>query len=372
MKVCLLMGSPDPNRRTGELCKPFIDELRHNNVEVDYITLHDKTIAPCLGCYHCQNISGEYGCIQKDDMQTIVESILKADILVFATPIYTWQVTPPMKAVMDRMFGLNKFYGSAPREVLNKGQIYALISTCGYDIDYGAGLLDDILVRWCSHSGLPYYGMYAVQDEDNLSSFRTKSAIDGAREFAQELIEYKYEKIKYIKIETTRLILRSLKESDAEAVSNNIKQPIAQHLIYDMVLETEEAALNWINWINNEKFNIAIPNVVLAIELKSSHECIGLIGVAPKQEIDNDIEIFFQIADEYQNNGYATEATKAMIWWAFEKADQDVLSAIVKPENKASRRVIEKLGFIYVETMNLPYDGTDCAFDYFRLNHTRR
>lgn len=49
---------------------------------------------------------------------------------------------------------------------------------------------------------------------------------------------------------------------------------------------------------------------------------------------------------------------------------QEMLSAIDKPENKASRRVIEKLGFIYCDTRRLPYDGKDCDFNYFRLYRT--
>ena len=190
MHVCILMGSPRLCGNTAELCKPFIDEFRLHNVEVEYITLHDKNIAPCLGCYCCQNVENEYGCSQTDDMQSIVDCILKADILIFATPIYTWQATPPMKAVMDRMYGLNKFYGTAKRNVLNGNQAYALIATCGYDLDFGAGLLDEAIRRWCRHSGLPYLGMYAVRDEDNLASFKTEEATAGAREFARKLLAY--------------------------------------------------------------------------------------------------------------------------------------------------------------------------------------
>jgi len=190
MRVCILMGSPGVHRRTAELCKPFIDELTANHAEVDYITLHGMNIAACLGCYHCQDIAGEYGCIQKDDMQGIVEKIVKADVLVFATPIYIWQATPPLKAVMDRMYGLNKFYGSAPREVMNQNQAYALIATCGYDIEYGAGLLDEALRRWSRHSGLQYLGMYAVRDENNMASFQTDEAVSGAREFARKIMRY--------------------------------------------------------------------------------------------------------------------------------------------------------------------------------------
>jgi len=183
------MGSPRLSGNTAELCKPFMAELEAHQTEVEYITLHGRNIAPCQGCYHCQNVADTYGCAQHDDMQGIVDSIVKADVLVFATPIYTWQATPPMKAVMDRMYGINKFYGSAPRRVMNAGQSYALIATCGYDLDYGAGLLSEGLRRWCEHSGLPYLGMYAVRDEDNLASFQTEAATDGAKAFAHKILE---------------------------------------------------------------------------------------------------------------------------------------------------------------------------------------
>lgn len=188
MRVCILMGSPRQHGNTAELCKPFMDELLLHHAQVEYIALHGRKISPCLGCQDCQNIGTEYGCIQHDDMQDIVSHILWADVLVFATPIYTWQATPPMKAVMDRMFGLNKFYGPAPHSALNAGQAYALIATCGDEPGYGADLLDEGIRRWCRHSGLCYLGMYAVRDEEGLASFQTESAMKGAREFAWKIL----------------------------------------------------------------------------------------------------------------------------------------------------------------------------------------
>jgi multimeric flavodoxin WrbA len=188
MRVCILMGSLRPNGNTAKLCKPFAEELRANGALVDYITLHDKKVAPCLGCYKCQNVSGEYGCIQQDDMQEIITVILKADVLVFATPIYIWQATSIMKVVMDRMYGLNKFYGSAPRDRLNRFQSYALLATCGYDPDFGAGLLDECMRRWCLHSEIAYLGMYAVRDGEGLAAFQTEEAVEGAKEFAIKVL----------------------------------------------------------------------------------------------------------------------------------------------------------------------------------------
>ena len=173
-----------------------------------------------------------------------------------------------------------------------------------------------------------------------------------------------------IRIETSRLILRPFTESDAAAASYNSRQPSVAHYMPEMVKETEEVALGWIRYVNKELFDIAKPCVLFAIVSKTDERCMGCIFINRKEEWGNIVEMGYYIADEYQGNGYATEAGKAMIWWAFEKVGQDVLSAFAKPENEASRRVIEKLGFIFGETRTLPHNGEDCAFDYFRLYHT--
>lgn len=53
MKVCILMGSPRLDGNTAELVKPFIEELEMSGVQVEYITLADKNILTCRGCYAC-------------------------------------------------------------------------------------------------------------------------------------------------------------------------------------------------------------------------------------------------------------------------------------------------------------------------------
>ena len=59
----------------------------------EYITLSDKDIRPCKGCYSCQHIEGHYGCVQNDDAPQIMESIIKSGYVILATPIYTWYCT---------------------------------------------------------------------------------------------------------------------------------------------------------------------------------------------------------------------------------------------------------------------------------------
>lgn len=49
-------------------------------------------------------------------MEEIFNCILSSDLIILASPIYSWYCTPPMKAALDRLvYGMNKFYGSPGR-----------------------------------------------------------------------------------------------------------------------------------------------------------------------------------------------------------------------------------------------------------------
>lgn len=186
MNVLILMGSPRLTGNTAELCKPLMDQLKSQGADVRYVTLADKEIHPCRGCYACQNVDGEYGCVQKDDMYGIVENVIWSDCILLATPIYSWYCTAAMKCVLDRHYGLNKYYGSAQGS-LWAGKKVAILATHGYDADYAAEPFETGIQRLCTHSNLQYIGLYSVQDEDDLASFQTEEAIDGARRFAQRI-----------------------------------------------------------------------------------------------------------------------------------------------------------------------------------------
>ena len=182
------MGSPKLNGNTAELLKPFISELENNNCEVDYITLSDKDIRPCKGCYTCQHIEGQYGCVQHDSVSGIMDAIIRSDHVVLATPIYTWYCTAPMKALLDRHYGLNKYYGKA-KGSLWQGKKVSIIATHGYDADYAAEPFETGVRRLCEHSKLEYMGMYSVRHIKNIVSFQTEEATAGARAFASRLIQ---------------------------------------------------------------------------------------------------------------------------------------------------------------------------------------
>lgn len=188
MQVCILNGSPRMQGNTAELIRPLSEELVSGGAQVERIDVAEKNISPCKGCYHCQDVSDEYGCFQQDDMQDIAASIQKSDLILLATPIYTWFCPAELKAVLDRFYGFAKYYRSAKGNLV-EGKRLAILATHGYDASYATDPFVIGMQRMCDHYHLRYCGMYSVRDADDLASFQTKQAQSGARDFARYLID---------------------------------------------------------------------------------------------------------------------------------------------------------------------------------------
>ena len=67
---------------------------------VELLSLKGKKIQYCIGCLACLK-TGK--CVQKDDVPEIMEKLRRADVLVFATPIYYYEMSGQMKTLIDRM-----------------------------------------------------------------------------------------------------------------------------------------------------------------------------------------------------------------------------------------------------------------------------
>lgn len=62
---------------------------------------------------------------------------------------------------------------------------------------------------------------------------------------------------------------------------------------------------------------------------------------------DGTLEIGYSILSDYQNRGYATEAVRSMLQWAFSSLKKDCIIAHTYPHLKSSIRVLEKNGFLF-------------------------
>ena len=67
--------------------------------DVEFLTLRGKDIKFCIGCLACQK-TGK--CVQKDDMAEMIAKVQNADVLIFATPIYYYEMSGQLKTFLDR------------------------------------------------------------------------------------------------------------------------------------------------------------------------------------------------------------------------------------------------------------------------------
>lgn len=187
-QICILLGSPRKQGNTIQVVRPFVEEMERLGNICSTVWLYDKELRPCIACRACQRDWTIFGCPQQDDMEDIFKDILQADILVLATPIYSWYCTPPMKAVLDRLvYGMNKYYGDTKGPSLWAEKHVGLITTCGYRPEHGADLWEDGVKRYCKHSQLQYIGMLAERHLGYQSVFMDEAKAERAREFAQHI-----------------------------------------------------------------------------------------------------------------------------------------------------------------------------------------
>ena len=80
-------------------------------------------------------------------------------------------------------------------------------------------------------------------------------------------------------------------------------------------------------------------------------------------------EIAYGVSPEQQGKGYATEAARALVAYAFSFGEVRVLRAHTLPESTASKRVLAKCGFRHVGDVIDPEDGLVCRFEKTRNEH---
>ncbi len=98
-KVFIISTSPRKGSNSDALAESFAEGARSAGNEVEKISLAGKNIEFCRGCFACQKIQR---CVIRDDADQIEQKMEQADVLVFATPIYYYEMSGQMKTMLDR------------------------------------------------------------------------------------------------------------------------------------------------------------------------------------------------------------------------------------------------------------------------------
>ena len=101
-KVLILSGSPRKGGNSDILCDEFLRGALEAGNEVKKIRVTEKKVAPCSACYYCRDHGGV--CVHKDDMASILQKMIDADVIVLASPVYFYSINAQLKAVIDRSY----------------------------------------------------------------------------------------------------------------------------------------------------------------------------------------------------------------------------------------------------------------------------
>lgn len=99
-KIIILSTSPRKNSNSHALAVEFAKGAKEAGNEVEIISVIGKRIEFCKGCFACQK-TGQ--CVIKDDVNEIEHKVLEADIVVWVTPIYYYEMSGQMKVLIDRL-----------------------------------------------------------------------------------------------------------------------------------------------------------------------------------------------------------------------------------------------------------------------------
>jgi multimeric flavodoxin WrbA len=99
-KVVVISTSLRPGSNSNALAEQFAEGAKAAGNEVEFISLRGKEIKFCIGCMSCQKTGA---CVFKDDVPAIMDKVLDADVVCWATPIYYYEMSGQMKTLIDRM-----------------------------------------------------------------------------------------------------------------------------------------------------------------------------------------------------------------------------------------------------------------------------
>ena len=175
-------------------------------------------------------------------------------------------------------------------------------------------------------------------------------------------------------LQTERLILRTWEEFDFYAMTSiNMDSKVCEFLPGTVNRDDTKAAIaRWQKHYHDKGYTL------YAVELKSTHEMIGFLGLmTPSFEahFTPAVEIGWRLASKHWNQGYATEGAKAVLHYAFTQIGLDEVVSFTVVNNLASQRVMEKIGLKHnpiddFEHPNLDKDSPLKRHVLYRLNRS--
>lgn len=144
-------------------------------------------------------------------------------------------------------------------------------------------------------------------------------------------------------IKTQRFILRKLSEQDAKDIYRYFsKDAVMKYYDLDVFTDISQAKETISRWNSRFEENRGIR---WGIASKENDKIIGTCGFFNWSKKDCRAEIGYELDNDYWNKGIMTEVVGVLIWFGFSELKLNRIEAHFNPENFASEKVLNKVGF---------------------------
>jgi len=154
-------------------------------------------------------------------------------------------------------------------------------------------------------------------------------------------------------LRTARLTLSPVVEADAGFILELLNDPGWIRNIGDRNVRSLEDARAYIQERMSHSLWLMVRN--------AAGERLGMCGLVEREILDSP-DLGYAFLERHSGKGYATEAARAVLRHVREVMGLPKLAAITDPANRASWRVLEKIGFRYVDTRDLGDLGESAYF----------
>ncbi len=168
MKITLISGSPRRKGNTATVLEG-IEKLLTNSYEVERIDITEYDINGCLGCSKCQAVTDKPSCIQKDDADKLLKTLMQSDLIIYGSPLYGHCYSAQLKTFFDRQVALFKFVEGKDKSV-SEMEIKSLIAqkpvmllvTCQGPEENNTELIKLLFDKYCETSQTLSLGKFVI------------------------------------------------------------------------------------------------------------------------------------------------------------------------------------------------------------------
>ena len=168
-----------------------------------------------------------------------------------------------------------------------------------------------------------------------------------------------------IYIETNRLILREIEESDAQGIFELDGDPEVHRYLGEKPIKDIEESKSIINYIRNQYEEHGIGR--WAVIDKKTDEFVGWSGLKYEKEVRDEMyyyDLGYRLKKKFWGRGIATETAIESLKYGFQVMGLKEIYAGAHIDNIASNKILKKVGLKFLEVFE--YDGA--PHNWYRID----